>query len=50
MLYVRNVHLTKGQTHSLVREDVTYGLISKGFSWGKKSVVVGLKGLDAKTN
>jgi hypothetical protein len=23
MLYVRNVHLTKGQTHLLVREDVT---------------------------
>jgi hypothetical protein len=34
----------------LVREDVTQGLIPKVFSWGKKILVMSLKGLDTKTN
>jgi hypothetical protein len=33
----------------LVREDVTQGLLSQRISW-KRSLVVGLKGLDAKTD
>jgi hypothetical protein len=43
-------HIHNRQTQLLVREDVTYGLISQGFSWGKKPLVVRLKGLAAKTN
>jgi hypothetical protein len=49
MLYVRNVYLRKAkhvhkrQTHLLVRENVTLGLLPE-------VVVVGVKGLDAKRN
>jgi hypothetical protein len=43
------VQFHKKQTHLLVREDVTLGLLPQ-FSWKNKSLVVGLKGLDAKTN
>jgi hypothetical protein len=41
-------HIHKRQTHVLVREDVTYGLLPQGFSW-KKSLVVSLKGPDTMT-
>jgi hypothetical protein len=52
MLYVRHVYLTKGQTYSKETNTSSRqrGLISQGFSWGKKSLVVSLMGLDAKTN
>jgi hypothetical protein len=40
----------KSRTHLLIREDVTQRLTPQVFSWEKKSLVVGLKGVDAKTN
>jgi hypothetical protein len=43
-------HIHKRQIDLLVREDVTEGLLPQELSWKKKSLVVGLKGLDAKTN
>jgi hypothetical protein len=47
MLKAKHIH--KRKPHLLVREDVTYGLVPQEFSW-KKSLVVSLKGSDAKTN
>jgi hypothetical protein len=41
-------HIHNKQTHLLVREDVTLDLLPQVFSWRKKSLVVGLKGLDAQ--
>jgi hypothetical protein len=40
----------KRHTHPLVREDLTLGLYPQVFSWKIKLLVVGLKGLVAKTN
>jgi hypothetical protein len=53
MLYVRYVRLTKNQahhkrqTHLLVREDVTQGLLPQEFMLENKSLVVSLKGSGA---
>jgi hypothetical protein len=41
-------HIHKRQTHLLVRENVTLGVLTAGVQL-KKSLVIGLKGLDAKT-
>jgi hypothetical protein len=43
------MHIHKNQTHHIVREDVTQGLLPQEFSW-KISLVVGFKGPGAKTN
>jgi hypothetical protein len=40
----------KGQTSPLLREDISQGLLPQVFSWKIKLLVVGLKGLVAKTN
>jgi hypothetical protein len=42
-------HIHKRQTHILVREDVTKGLLPQVFGW-KKYLVVSLKGSGAKAN
>jgi hypothetical protein len=34
----------------LITEDVAWGLLPQGLSWKKRSLVVSLMGLDAKTN
>jgi hypothetical protein len=56
MLYVRNAHLTKGQAYSLEtnpssRQRGCYVRTNTArVHLGEKSLVVSLKGLDAKTN
>jgi hypothetical protein len=42
-------HIHKRKNYLLVKDDATYRLLPQRFSWKEKSLVVGLKGLDAKT-
>jgi hypothetical protein len=38
----------KSKTHPLVKEGITQGLLSKGFSYKKETLVLSLKMLDTK--